>query len=408
MFRIILLALPLATLLWWLLADLNLRRAGLACRWRIALAAFAVLLLSAYAGTIAARMLGVSRAVPLPVFVVTYIWYLITLPPALCLIILCFVVTSTARALSRRRSAPQASDADTTPDAAAAPVTTRRQLLAAGVISAAPIFVGGASLAAAAQRDTFRLRRVEIPLLELPPPLDGLKIAHLSDIHIGRFTNGPVLRRIVETTNALRADLVVMTGDLIDHALSDLPAGIDLLRKLDARHGVYLCEGNHDLFEDRLTFEQRVRAAGLKLLLDESERLSVRGVALRVIGMKWGGFGRDRRAEDDVALAGSLRLLAAHADLSILLAHHPHAFDAAADAGISLTLAGHTHGGQLMLTPEFGAGPLLFRYWSGLYRRNAAAQPDAALVVSNGVGNWFPLRVNAPAEILELTLRRAT
>jgi predicted MPP superfamily phosphohydrolase len=86
----------------------------------------------------------------------------------------------------------------------------------------------------------------------------------------------------------------------------------------------------------------------------------------------------------------------------ILLAHHPHAFDPAAAAGIPLTLAGHTHGGQLMLTESIGFGPQMFRYWSGPYRN----PNGSTLVVSNGVGNWFPLRVNAPAEIVHLTLRR--
>ena len=89
----------------------------------------------------------------------------------------------------------------------------------------------------------------------------------------------------------------------------------------------------------------------------------------------------------------------------ILLAHHPHAFDPAAAVGIPLTLAGHTHGGQIMLTDQLGAGPAMYRYWSGLYHKQAAHR-DAALVVSNGVGNWFPLRINAPAEIVHITLRR--
>ena len=70
-------------------------------------------------------------------------------------------------------------------------------------------------------------------------------------------------------------------------------------------------------------------------------------------------------------------------------------------AGIPLTLSGHTHGGQLMLNERLGAGPVMFRYWSGLYRKGASR-----LVVSNGVGNWFPLRTQAPAEIIHLTLRR--
>jgi predicted MPP superfamily phosphohydrolase len=86
----------------------------------------------------------------------------------------------------------------------------------------------------------------------------------------------------------------------------------------------------------------------------------------------------------------------------ILLAHHPHGFDAAVKANIPLTLSGHTHGGQLMLDNQVGVGPALFRYWSGVYRRE-----QSQLVVSNGVGNMFPIRVNAPAEIVHLTLRCA-
>jgi len=85
----------------------------------------------------------------------------------------------------------------------------------------------------------------------------------------------------------------------------------------------------------------------------------------------------------------------------ILMAHHPHAFDAAAAEGIPLILSGHTHGGQLMWNERQGFGPALYRYWSGLYE-----QGTSRMIVSNGVGNWFPLRVNAPAEIVRITLRR--
>ncbi len=90
----------------------------------------------------------------------------------------------------------------------------------------------------------------------------------------------------------------------------------------------------------------------------------------------------------------------------ILLAHHPHAWDYV--SGIPLTISGHTHGGQLMLTDDIGFGPEIFRYWSGLYTQKAGKPAEGdALVVSNGTGNWFPLRVNAPAEIVHITLKRA-
>jgi predicted MPP superfamily phosphohydrolase len=163
---------------------------------------------------------------------------------------------------------------------------------------------------------------------------------------------------------------------------------------------VYLCEGNHDLFQSRSAFEDQVRASGVPLLLDEVANLRIRGRDVQLLGMQW-----DSGPHSYPIYKHHLDVLRPHRDeeaFQILLAHHPHAFDRAAEAGIPLVLSGHTHGGQLMLTPEIGGGPMLFKYWSGLYR-----QGDSALVVSNGVGNWFPLRIGAPAEILHLTLRCA-
>jgi len=205
------------------------------------------------------------------------------------------------------------------------------------------------------------------------------------------------IEAIAEATNALKADLVLLTGDLIDLSLADLPAGIDFVRRLDPRAGLFLVEGNHDLIENRFAFETRVRQAGLPLLLDEAETVPVRRRMVQVLGTTWG--------RGNAALVGSISRLAPQRRedaFQILLAHHPHAFDPAAAVGIPLTLAGHTHGGQLMINERLGAGPAMFRYWSGVYR-----QQDAALVVSNGIGNWFPVRTAAPAEIVHITLRRA-
>jgi predicted MPP superfamily phosphohydrolase len=136
----------------------------------------------------------------------------------------------------------------------------------------------------------------------------------------------------------------------------------------------------------------------------------MRGVPVQILGLRWGFVGpRDdpmrRPSSSDEAIARSMQQLLPQRRLDafpILLAHHPHAFDLAADAEIPLTLSGHTHGGQLNLTSQLGFGKWMYRYWSGLYRKD-----DSALVVSNGAGNWFPLRVNAPAEIVHITLKRA-
>jgi predicted MPP superfamily phosphohydrolase len=226
--------------------------------------------------------------------------------------------------------------------------------------------------------------------------MDGMTIAHVSDTHVGKFTEPGMLNALADQINNLRADFAVMTGDLIDMSLSDLPAVLDMLNRLDPRQGIVVCEGNHDLYDSRHAFEKRTRASGLPLLVDQSCEINFRGSPVQFLGLKWQEGGDLKIAESFATVQKQVNPEA----FPILLAHHPHAFDPAAAAGIPLTLSGHTHGGQLMLTDRIGGGPMMFRYWSGLYRK-----PNASLVVSNGVGVWFPLRINAPAEIIHITLR---
>jgi predicted MPP superfamily phosphohydrolase len=260
-----------------------------------------------------------------------------------------------------------------------------------------------ATVVAMGQLQRFRINRMELAIPGLPTALAGLSIVHLSDLHIGKLTRGKVLDRMVEETNKLAPDLILVTGDLINMSLEDLPEGLEVLRSLKARHGLFLCEGNHDLIESRAGFEAATKASGLPFLLNESATVSVNGQPIQVLGLRW-GEGMRLETTGEVAEGALHRLLAQRepGDFTILLAHHPDAFDAAADAGIPLVLAGHTHGGQLMLTRRIGFGPWLYRYWSGLYVKGASR-----MVVSNGAGNWFPLRINAPAEIIHLVLKSA-
>ena len=264
-----------------------------------------------------------------------------------------------------------------------------------------PVFTLSLAGIATAQLNNVRVRRFVLPIVDLPKELEGLTIAQVSDMHVGRFTRGEVLQKMVRMVNETQADLVLLTGDLINDALADLDTGLQLARAMEARFGVAIIEGNHDLIENPREFETRVKASGIPFLLDESTVIDVRGVPMQLLGLSWTRVHGEAR---DAAIASSVRKLLEQrvADaFPILLAHHPHAFDAAAGAELPLTLSGHTHGGQLMLNEQLGFGPAMFRYWSGLYTRG-----QSKLIVSNGVGNWFPLRVNAPAEIVHLTLRR--
>jgi uncharacterized protein len=324
-----------------------------------------------------------------------FIWHMILLPLLLLLAIALLPILAMAALIrsARRLGNPIPADANG--------ALSRRQFLGVALAAAPPLFNLSLATIAIRQLDRFRVRRFVLKIAGLPSDLHGLTITQISDMHVGRFTSGRVLHEMVRVVNELRADLVLLTGDLINDALMDLDLGLDLVRSMHPRHGVYLIEGNHDLIENGPEFERRVKDSGIPFLLDESVVITIRGAPLQLLGLSWT---RARENRDAAIAAAVCQLLNQRQPESfpILLAHHPHAFDAAAAASVPLTLTGHTHGGQLMLNEQCGFGPALFRYWSGLYSKDASK-----LVVSNGVGNWFPLRVRAPAELLHLTLLRA-
>ncbi len=307
---------------------------------------------------------------------------------------------SRAYGLFRPRRSQTAETNSPAPTAPEPNSLARRQFLGACAAAAPALFTVGLTTVALKQISSFRLRRETLLIPSLPRALDGVTIAHVSDMHVGRITCGRILRDLVNTTNDLRADLVLLTGDLINHELSDLSASFDLVRAMDGRYGRYLIEGNHDLIENAAEFRRRTKASGIPYLLNEATSISVRGYPVQLLGLKWSeGHGEKQEAKMTAGLRELVKQRNPDA-FPIFLAHHPHAFDAAASENLPLTLSGHTHGGQLMLSPDFGAGSVLFRYWSGLYKHG-----QSQMFVSNGVGNMFPLRMNAPAEVVHLTLR---
>jgi len=341
---------------------------------------------------------------PRAVSAYVYVWHLLVLPLVL-VGWLCAALGSGARWVVRRVGGGAALKGALEP-APSGDGMSRRGFLQAAAGATPALFAVGATGVGMAQMEGFRIRELEVRLPGLPEALEGATIAHVSDVHVGRFTRGAVLERIVEETNRLEADLVLFTGDLINYSMADLPPGLELLKALRARSGVFAVEGNHDLFVDPAGF-RRETSRVVPLLVNEAAAVRVRGCELDLLGMGWASDGM--RGAGGTHGGGRMGMEAAVGRLMeqrragaypILMAHHPHAFDHAGD--VPLTLAGHTHGGQLMLSEGLGCGPVMFRYWSGLYRSGGRA-----LVVSNGVGNWFPVRTAAPAEIARLTLRRA-
>jgi predicted MPP superfamily phosphohydrolase len=401
---------------WWRLADRRLRPLRRARLWRGVLAVFMVgqILLMCSRLLPPAWSRRINGHVPLALIAGQYLWHLAVLPIA---IVLGFAVRS---AIGLRRFVGAAfggggvrktvvSGDSRIPSAKADPTNvtnavvhpTRRQVLSAAALAVPPLVLAGSVGVSLTQLGGYRVRSFDVKIPNLPPKLDGLMIAHLSDFHAGRFMTRRDMAPIIDTVNDMQPDLILVTGDLIDYALIDLPPALDALRRLRPKYGLSdglaMCMGNHDCIENRYTFKRDCAAAGFRILANDARTIDVAGEKIQLMAVDW--CKTDEMTNDALWRTSLQRDSAA---FPILMAHHPHAFDQAAQLGFPLTLSGHTHGGQLMLTENIGVGSIKFRYLSGLYRKANGSQ----LIVSNGIGNWFPLRVNAPAEVLRLTLRR--
>ena len=204
-------------------------------------------------------------------------------------------------------------------------------------------------------------------------------------------------RRAVEAVDLLaqaRPDILACTGDVVDLDVAGSEPVFQALGALRAPLGRYFVLGNHDLLDSARRVLRLARSAGLRTLRSEAE--CVKG-GLRIGGIDWG-----RTLDEN---ARGVRALVRHAHLPhLLLAHNPKAFREAARQGIPLTLAGHTHGGQFALLPKLRMRPRAAesrRLLAGHYHEG-----ESHLFVTTGVGGWFPLRVNCPAEVVVVTVRR--
>jgi predicted MPP superfamily phosphohydrolase len=251
-------------------------------------------------------------------------------------------------------------------------------------------------------------QNLEVTLVEIPIPglcerLRGLRVAHLSDLHIGNGTEDDRLASIIERTNALAADLIVITGDLFDHDPRHLAAGASQLAGLRAHLGVFAVLGNHDLMtgKEQVADALARHAPRLRLLRDECVRLPV-DAPLYLAGVE--DPGRDW-TEHGHGLATIEKLAAAAPSDGpmLLLVHRPDAFAQAAALGFRLVLSGHFHGGQLALpigAGRWNAARFLTPYHRGLYRLG-----EATLYVSRGLGFAGPrLRFGSRPEIAVIEL----
>lgn len=268
--------------------------------------------------------------------------------------------------------------------------------------AASAAFVFGAAIFATAMgfvsaRRRARIVHVEVPLPDLPQALHGFSIAQISDVHVGPTIKRGYVDAIVDAVNALQADLIAVTGDVVDGPVHALAPHTAPLARLRARHGAFFVTGNHEYYSGERAWTSEFTRLGLRVLKNQHQVITHQGTPLVVAGVTDYGahrFDPAERSDPAAALAGA----PAEVGARILLAHQPRTALAAARAGFDLQLSGHTHGGQ------FWPWNLFVRFWqpftAGLHRLD-----NLWIYISRGTGYWGPPnRFGAPSEITRLTL----
>ena len=256
-------------------------------------------------------------------------------------------------------------------------------------------------------RRTAAVVRVDVPIAGLPAALHGFTVAQISDIHVGPTIKHGYLQSIVKKVNALDADMVAITGDLVDGKVAELARHVAPLAKLESTHGTYFVTGNHEYYSGAHAWVAELERLGVRVLMNEHVVLqhgataqAGSGSPLVLAGVADYGahhFDPSHRSDPAAAMLGA----PANAGMHLLLAHQPRSAAAAAEAGFQLQLSGHTHGGQFWPWNHFVR--LQQPFTAGLHKLK-----DLWVYTSRGTGYWGPPnRLGAPSEITHLRLVRA-
>lgn len=280
------------------------------------------------------------------------------------------------------------------------PDPSRRRFLGQATALLPALTLGLTARTVYATNHELTIPRLNLAFADLPAHLHGLKLMQISDSHIGAYFGIERLEQVIGIIRAEQPDIVVITGDLIDD-LSLLEATVDRLSQLHAfiPYGIYFCWGNHEYFRDQPRIRKALMDSPITVLENDSRMVVPGDRPLYLLGVDYPltrklqeqGIKREQMMEQ------TLRTVPAEA-FAVLIAHHPDFIDDAYAANIPLTLAGHSHGGQIAILGH-SILPVQYKYMSGLYQHK-----DLYGYVSNGAGHWFPLRYGRPAEIAVVTL----
>ncbi|MEZ0486096.1 metallophosphoesterase [Fibrella aquatica] len=300
---------------------------------------------------------------------------------------------------------------------------TRSDFLVKTAVAAGAIPLVAFSYGVISGAHDYRIRRITLPLKNLPRSFDGMTIAQLSDIHSGSFFNKTAVKGGVEMLMGEKPDLVFFTGDLVNSRADEVNEYIDIFNKVKAPLGVYSTLGNHDYGayvkwpsaeaqrQNVLDVVKAHKLMGWNPLMDENRIITQGGDKLAIIGVQNLGFGPAALKAGNLAKAYQG---AEDYPVKLLLSHDPTHWDAEVRPNfpdIDVTFSGHTHGAQFGV--EFGDykwSPVkyFYRQWAGLYRETAPTDKQQALYVNRGYGYiGYPGRVGILPEITIFTLKQA-
>jgi uncharacterized protein len=276
----------------------------------------------------------------------------------------------------------------------------RRQTLARLVGVAAAALGLGATATAFREAARIQVKRVDIPLKNLPLALEGTTIVQLTDVHVGPTIGRTFIEQVVNQVNALKPDIVAITGDLVDGSVADLAHHVAPLGDIKSQYGTFFVTGNHEYYSGAPAWCQHLSELGIRVLRNEHVKIGPLGQHLHLAGVD------DLHASrfEDIGHGPNLPQAVEGRDPElplILLAHQPKVVTEAVKHGVDLQLSGHTHGGQLW--PFSWLVKLQQPVVAGLEHFG-----QTLVYVSCGTGYWGPpMRLKAPPEVTHIVLRRA-
>ena len=280
--------------------------------------------------------------------------------------------------------------------------TSRRLFLKSAAAAVPAVAIAGVGSGLVSSFSTTQFSQVTMDYPNLPDALDGFKILHLSDLHLGYYFGLDHLERTLLDAEKYQPHMVVVTGDIADD-LSIMTDAMKMIDQLKTPFPKFASIGNHEYFRGIKESIKKIEAGPIPLLLNQHHVVDIYNTKVVIGG-----------ADDPVSLRSNINafldnslnktfLDAPDADFKLLMSHRPRALDIAPKYGVDLTLSGHTHGGQI----GFAGRSLLEIVNENGYLWGTYQKENSQLYTSAGMGHWFPFRLNCPLEAPVITLRKA-